>query len=199
MANKRSLHALLILAGVLLAASFSHAATLSDDLLNHFRGSDRTISYGACLLLAEVRLQDSQLATIRRLAITGHATIRRACADYVVMRHTLQSDDINQFVASMPNGASVTGLSALHEKSGYIASVSSPLITMLADVAKTDDKALAKLVSYVDYTDGAEQQTVIDNIAAIYAKSPTRVERYSDVLKRYMGLIKASAGGQCNE
>ena len=199
MANKRNLHALLILSGVLLVASFSHAATLSGDLLNHFRSSDKTISYDACLLLAEVRLQDSQLATIRKLAITGHDAIKRACADYVVMRHTLQSDDINQFVASMPNGVSVTGLSELHEKSGYLASVSSPLIAMLADVAKTDDKALAKLVSYVDYTDGAVQQTVIDDISAIYAESPTRVERYRDVLRRYMELIKESAGGQCNE
>jgi hypothetical protein len=152
-------------------------STISEMLTQQLASNDESVRYTALLLLSNTVLSEKTYQKLIRYAEEEENPVLKLCGFYVLARRSQESRFIEAFVTHYPEGEAQKQILAYHRKGRYISDMtaSSPLRDYLAYIANNDDSALEKLISGYNASDGADQEELNQQIAAVYRFKPQLV------------------------
>jgi hypothetical protein len=152
-------------------------ANLTSDIAAYLGASDPKQRYTACLVLGEIPV-DSEAETRLRLQYKQkNDLLEKMCLAYVLAKRTQERTYQDALVKLYPTGNQQAIVWQRHADAGYPFNAISPLTTYLAYLARTDDSALAKLVSGLPFADGAFGEGLVDELASLYLANADRVRK----------------------
>jgi hypothetical protein len=149
--------------------------SLVESLLGISASPDPAESTSALLLLADLALPES---VVKRLSDDFHGAsdhTRKLVLAFVLEKRTQQTEWRGAFVELYPVGKgqeAIWGMTSLLPR----ANASPPLQQRLAEIALSDETALAKLISGLPYSDGAVAETTCSQIDGLLGRHPAPVE-----------------------
>jgi hypothetical protein len=143
-------------------------------LLDIAESSDEEEANTALFLLAHVSMREAEEKRLKADLASTKDPIRRLLLAYVMDSRFQFVDYRNAFVELYPEGARQEVIWNLRSK---FVSAPSPLEERLAYLAKTDEKALDKLVSGIPFADGVDAEFLVDEVSDMYRHQPEAVMR----------------------
>jgi hypothetical protein len=184
---KTILSALLI--SSLVACSEPKHNDLETRLLSIYQSStDPVEQYKACILLAELPLDEQLIQTL--------SSLNSPCASYVLAKSNLEPEFQKHFIDDFYDGEQLKTLWKTQSESGYVFGILPPAVKLLAELARQNDVALDKLVSLLKYADGAYAESLSDEMAELYLVDSARIElsfKRNDVSEEAIRFIKQTA------
>ncbi len=142
------------------------------DKINHEKDG-----YTSLFLLSHISLSDADVKNIINYYNEETNLTKKLHIVYVLAARTQENKYIDEFIELYPSGANQAIVwNTSRDSSDYIC-VSSPLQNRLAIYAMSNDKALSKLIEGSKYADGADKESLIENIYKIYERFPEKVLR----------------------
>jgi len=155
-----------------LAACDNKTNTKIDEQLFHTAENslDKLEQYKACILLAELPVNDQLIEKIKNNSIQDFS-----CSNYLLAKYRIDLNSTDKFITEFPEKDALKPLWSIHSQSGYVMGILPPSIKLLSELATQNENALDKLVSAIKFSDGAFSESLTDTISNIYIKMPVRV------------------------
>jgi hypothetical protein len=153
----------------LLGCSQGPSATLDAKLISALQSDSLVDAYKACIFLGEIALNENQIEKIET------SLPESTCKFYLLAKRVGGTQNIKDFVDHFPNAKKQKDIWDTHSNIGYPIQLTPPYIGFLATIATTNDSALDKLVTALNYTDGAHAEALIEILAKLYIKHSSRV------------------------
>ncbi len=176
--------------------SIQKPGNISEMLTHQLASHDESVRYTALLLLSNTVLSEETYQKLIRYTEEEENPVLKLCGFYALARRSQESRFINAFVAHYPEGEAQKQVLAYHRKGCYISDMtaSTPLRDYLAYLANNDDSALEKLISGYNASDGADQEELNQEIAAVYRFKPKLVRsllvQYQIDVQQVIGELK---------
>ena len=126
--------------------------------------------YKACILLSELPPNDQLIKEIK-----NNRPEDSTCRTYLLAKYRIDQQFTDTFINTFPEKDALKPLWSIHSQSGYVMGILPPSIQLLTELAKQNDHALDKVVSAIQYSDGAFSESLTDSVTDIYIKMPARV------------------------
>lgn len=168
--------AVTLFASVFYGVTSCSAVELDRELLQHTESGAPKDRYTACLLLAEIPISDLTLNLIKSRVAEESDKPVQLCLYYVLARRTQEGRYKDRFIAAYPSGEEQKDLWSRHETAGNPIGVEPPPETYLGDLASQSREAMVKLVSGLNFADGAHAESLSDLVGNLYRASPAKVE-----------------------
>lgn len=173
----------------LVACSDPKHTDLETTLISIYQGSsDPVEQYKACILLAELPLNEQLIQTL--------SNINTSCVSYVLAKSNLEPEFQKHFIDDFYSGEQLKTLWKTHSEAGYVFGILPPAVKLLAELARQNNVALDRLVSLLKHADGAYAESLSDEIAELYLVDSVRVElsfQRRDVSEETISFIKQTA------
>lgn len=143
-------------------------------LLDIAESSDEEEANTALFLLAHVSMGEEEENRLKADLERTRDPIRRLLIAYVMDSRFQFVDYQNAFVELYPQGAKQEAIWKLRSR---FVSAPSPLEERLAYLAKTNEKALDKLVSGIPFADGVHAEFIVEEVSEMYRFQPELVMR----------------------
>jgi len=144
------------------------------NLLDVAESSNDEEANTALFLLAHVSMGEEEEKRLKADLESTKDPVRRLLVAYVMDSRFQFVDYQNAFVELYPQGAKQEAIWKLRSK--FVSAVS-PLEERLAYLAKTNERALDKLVSGIPFADGVHAEFLVDEVNDMYRQQPEVVMR----------------------
>jgi hypothetical protein len=143
----------------------------------------------ALLLLTHIALDEPLESAIAADLASGKDPTKSLLLSHLLYVRTQETKYGKQFIKEYPAGSGLEELYVAMRNTDYI-TASNPLQNTLAQLAATDDRALAKLVGALAIADGADAAALDEQLTALYQLQPERIQKAFDDLNMDIGQVE---------
>ena len=181
---------MVLLTGCSLRHSKAYPPPITQRLIDDVALGDENTANTALLLLSHIALDDEAIKSLNEIYAQEPPLLKKLLLVYTLYNRTQEIKYFNDFIELYPAGEEQSAVWDLRGKTDYV-HVTSPLQEQLSYFALLDDSAFKKLLSGYKFADGADAESLVDQITRIYEVKPDLV---LDELKRenieIMGINK---------
>lgn len=154
-----------------LSACSNNHSQIDEYLFNTANKATNAVErYKACILLSVLPPNDRIIEDIK-----NNRSDDSTCNRYLLAKYRIDQQFTDTFINTFPEKDALKPLWSIHSQSGYVMGILPPSIQLLTELAKQNDHALDKVVSAIQYSDGAFSESLTDSVTDIYIKMPSRV------------------------
>ena len=149
---------------------------LSAGIYAYNKSSSIEEQHAALLLLTHLALNEEMETAIATDLAKENDPTKQLLLSHLLYLRTQETKYADQFVAGYPTGEGLGKLGTVLRQSGYVAA-SNPLQNTLAQLAATDDSALAKLAGALPHLDGTDAAMLDEQLTDLYQMQTERIQK----------------------
>jgi hypothetical protein len=149
--------------------------TISEYLIHHIESGNENEFTTSVLLLSHLSLNDKDIKTLDHIYTIEQDPIKKLFVLYALYQRTQEKKYEDLFISLYPIGEHQKPIWSRSRSGTDYVNVSSPLQQQLASFAIDNKEAFKKLISAWKYADGADGDSLTDQIANVYKYHPEYV------------------------
>jgi hypothetical protein len=145
------------------------SSSLINDTYKYTQNGTEKEMYTAFIILSNMGLNNVDIERVKADYENESNSTRKFLYEYLLAKRTQEERYILSFIESSKNNYSI-----LLNTDSYWISLGSPILELLSIYSKTNDEALAILLTLVVGSDGVIQSIIASNLLDVYEVEPTR-------------------------